>query len=77
MKINFSQKTQLAEVLKADLQKAEHTLGLAKTLLDQLVDEKIRWETQSKIIEAEFKNFPLDSLLAACFTVYLSSTDEN
>lgn len=63
--------------MKSDLRKANDTLTLAKTLLDKLGDEKVRWEQQSKNIELEFKSFPMDSLLAACFTIYLSDADEN
>lgn len=77
LKKNFAQKTQVAEVLKADLQKAEHTLSLARNLLDKLEDERVRWERQSKSIELEFKSYPVESMLATCFTVYLSDADEN
>ena len=41
---DFAMKTQEAEILKADLRKANETLILAKTLLDKLGDEKVRWE---------------------------------
>lgn len=34
LKENFARKTQVAEVLKADLSKAEHILSLAKNLVD-------------------------------------------
>lgn len=59
------------------MKKQEETLKVASELLDKLGDEKIRWEGQAVSIEKEFKSFPVESLLAAGFTIYLSENDEN
>lgn len=45
--------------------------------MDKLGDEKVRWQKQAESIEKEFKLFPIDSLIAAAFTTYLSDADEN
>lgn len=59
------------------MKKEEDILTIASSLLDKLGDEKVRWESQAVSIEKEFKSFPVDSLLAAGFTIYLSEKDEN
>ena len=51
-------------------------MNAAKNLIDKLSDEKVRWEKQDKAIVLELKAFPVDSTLAAAFTVYLSGSDE-
>jgi dynein heavy chain 2, cytosolic len=40
---DFSEKTKNAEVLKIDLEKTSETLKMARTLLDKLSEEKVRW----------------------------------
>ncbi|EGR28544.1 hypothetical protein IMG5_173090 [Ichthyophthirius multifiliis] len=77
LKQNFAQKTQQTEILKTDLKKEEEILQIAQSLIDKLKDEKIRWEEQSEQIEKEVKSFPIQSLLCAGFTIYLSEKDEN
>ncbi|KAL4440929.1 hypothetical protein ABPG74_009342 [Tetrahymena malaccensis] len=77
LKQDFASKTSQAEILKNELKKQEETLAVASSLLDKLGDEKVRWEAQAQSIEKEFKSFPVESLLAAGFTIYLSENDEN
>jgi dynein heavy chain 2 len=50
---------------------------MAQSLLTKLLDEKVRWQQQHEEISHEVKQFPVDSLLSAAYTVYLSHTDEN
>ena len=50
---------------------------MAQSLLNKLLDEKVRWQQQHEEISQEVKLFAVDSLLAAGFIVYLSHTDEN
>ena len=51
-------------------------MNSAKTLIEKLSDEKVRWDKQAKDIESEIKGFPVDSAIAAAFTIYLCSSDE-
>ena len=63
--------------LKAKLKKTEELIGHAKGLLDKLGGEKDRWGQQVQQIIRKNKMLPLNTLLAAAFTNYLSDKDEN
>lgn len=63
--------------LKTKLKKTEKLIGHAKGLLDKLSGEKDRWSIQVKQIVQKNKMLPINSLLAAAFTNYLSDKDEN
>lgn len=76
LKESFAKKIAEAELLKNELKKAEDTLKSAKSLLTKLDDERIRWQKDSESIASEFKEYPLNSLLAAAFVAYLSDKDE-
>lgn len=76
LKEGFAKKTAEAQSLKNELSKAEATLKSAKSLLEKLDDERVRWQKDSEVIANEFKEFPLNSLITSAFIAYLSDKDE-
>jgi dynein heavy chain 2 len=77
LKDNFAKRTAEAEALKADLRKAEETLGSAQELLGKLSGEKDRWEIQLKELQEELSLIPRNSMLSAGFVTYLCGSSED
>jgi len=48
----------------------------AQNLLGKLKDEKSRWGQQLEEIARQYRSLPIDTLLSAAFTNYLSGVDE-
>ena len=74
---NLQVKTREAAVLKLKVKKTTELIGAAKSLLDKLGGEKDRWGKQVQEIVRQNKLLPINTLLAAAFTNYLSDKDEN
>jgi len=76
-KKTFKGMTADAEKLKADLEKAESVLAGAQELLSKLGGEKVRWDSQTQVLDDQLTSLQKMSLIAAAFTTYLGAYPED
>ena len=76
LKQDFAKRTGEAEALKISVKRAMDTLEAAQNLLSKLSGEKGRWASQVDNLRKEIAGLPLNSLLAAGYTTYLSGETE-